>query len=108
MSNYSSHKQDDSSIAEVIIALLLTIPLMMWSGFVAMVLWNWFVPSVFSSAPTLSLWQAVGINLVVSMFAHQRNKANEEGRSVLEDAIYTLLYSGIMLGLGALVHGVFM
>jgi len=37
------------------------------NGFAIMKLWGWFVIPLFSSAPSLGLWQAVGLSMLCRM-----------------------------------------
>lgn len=54
----------------VIIAIIFAVPIMF--------LWNWLMPDIFG-LPTISIWQAIGINFLSSMlFQSSQNKGGGE------------------------------
>jgi membrane protein required for beta-lactamase induction len=53
----------------VLVALILGLPLML--------LWNWLMPTLFN-LPTITFWQAVGLNLLSGILFNKTNyKSNE-------------------------------
>jgi hypothetical protein len=54
------------------VALIVVYVPLAWlvNGWALSVLWNWFIPPVFESAPTLSVWPAVGVTIVLSMLTN--------------------------------------
>lgn len=46
------------------------------SGFTIMTLWNWFIPTIFTSAPSLTFWSGLGLALVVSYFTTHISQAD--------------------------------
>ncbi|OHA88118.1 MAG: hypothetical protein A2653_03045 [Candidatus Zambryskibacteria bacterium RIFCSPHIGHO2_01_FULL_43_25] len=75
----------------VILYLLVSIPVIVFDGFVLSKLWGWFVVTQFD-LPSLGVAQAVGISLIVSLLTYQiKNKSDEDSkpravRSVIESA----------------------
>jgi len=80
---------------------------MTWSGFVLMTTWNWFVPSVFTSLPVLTLPQAIGLGLVFWAFSHRRTWAVNEKDPLSElraDVFDSVCFGLLFLAIGAVVH----
>lgn len=64
-----------------VFVMLLTWPVFAaWKGFVLSKLWGWFAVPVFH-LPALSIWQAVGLCLVVGMFTAASRKRDEESNA---------------------------
>lgn len=94
-------------VGAIVVMLLAIVPLMLLEGYVLSRLWLWFIVPVFS-LPVLSVGQAVGIMVVVSMLKTQlTNKSNEEG-SLTSKMLVQLLTSAFMRlavwGIGYLVY----
>lgn len=61
------------------VGFMVAIPLaVMWKGFVLAKLWGWFVVSKFESIPPLSIAQAIGLAIVVSMFTGTYSSKDDE------------------------------
>lgn len=89
-------------------ALLLAQPLFaVWEGYAISVLWGWFVVPVFH-APPLHLAQAIGLDLVVSVFRWTvPSKADYDeplSSSAPRTLSFRLLTPGIALLFGAVVR----
>lgn len=75
-------------------------------SFVGKMMWNWFVPSVFASAPVMTTSHALGLSLVIPcfypgvVFAHTISGYNDG----LEKIAEKLVYAAVALGIGFLVH----
>ena len=42
------------------------------NGWALSSVWNWFIPTIFG-LPVLTLWQAVGVGMVLQLFVHNVN-----------------------------------
>ena len=71
----------------------------LFGGFCTMVLWGWFISPTFSLT-TLSIAQAIGLNIFVSLFTARSN----DGRDKLERRVIYYLTLLVALGLGWIVH----
>jgi len=81
------------------------VPVMMFTnGFALMKLWSWFVVTVFETAPTLTLWQALGLALVASMFTGKN--ASSTGNKQINFEIFIEGLANVVLRPGvALLFG---
>lgn len=76
-----------------VFGLVLFVPLLLWSAFVLMKLWGWFLVPL--GVPRIGLVGAVGVDLIVSLTAHQfvperqtmQNWAERVARAVVIPAI---------------------
>lgn len=72
-----------------------------WRGYVASLLWAWFVVPTFA-LPFISAYQAAGIGLVVSLFSHwPDNDDNLSWEWVLAVLVKLGFYPLMVLALGA-------
>jgi len=74
MSQKTPNEELEESIQEILISIvgiLFAFPLIIWNGFVAMKLWNWFIVKL--GAMPIELWLAVGISLVISYLTYKVN-----------------------------------
>jgi hypothetical protein len=55
-------------VAALFIGVAVWFPLCLWQGYVAALLWGWFVTPLFA-APALTTWQAVGLMITLHHFA---------------------------------------
>lgn len=73
-------------------------------GWTGSVLWNWFIPNIFTSAPTLRVGEAIGLTLVISTFVEMPDTDDDD------DPLFNLIYgAGLKIVLQAvlLVAGYF-
>lgn len=69
----------EKSWTEIILGLVLMFPLMLWRGFVFGKLWAWYLLPI--GAPPISLWQGLGIWLIVKYATfHQDDKVDNRPR----------------------------
>lgn len=85
--------------------------LVIGSGFVGMRIWNWFVPLAFSSAPTLGLGEAIGLNIVVGVFFRTSTYKRDDDKKL--DAAYfakamsnLIFFWALTLLIGWIVHSI--
>ena len=105
MSNERTASSD--AARTIVLSIILLVPLMIWSGFVIMTIWNWFVPGIFTSLPVLTFLQAIGLGLVFSAFSHRRTWAvNEKSplSELLADVFDNVCFGLLLLVTGAVVH----
>jgi len=96
----------------VIISLLLTPVLHIWSGFVLQKLWLWFVVPLFD-VPPLSIVQAIGVSIVVGFLTQRPAPYQERELKEAVKSITYLLVCGILdplvaLSIGWLIMTLFM
>lgn len=58
----------------VVFLTILFFPLMAWRGFVGAKLWQWFIEPLWPQLGHLSVWAAVGVMFVVSLFMPHRSR----------------------------------
>ena len=79
--------------------LLFLIAEILFGGFTTMILWGWFISPTFDLT-SLSLTQAIGLNIFISLFTARSNLGGDQfSRRVI--FFLTLL---VALGLGWIVH----
>ena len=71
----------------------------LFGGFCTMVLWGWFISPTFSLT-TLSIAQAIGLNIFISLFTARSNSGTDR----LERRVIYYLTLIVALGLGWIVH----
>lgn len=62
---------------DVLLSLILIIPVTLFSAYTTMTLWNWFIADTFNLIK-LSMWQAYGIDIVVSYLTYKKSPSNKE------------------------------
>lgn len=105
MSTYtdSGRKSSEGAGLAFIVYLVTAVPRFLWNGFVLKTIWNWFVPNIFLGAPTLSIAQALGLSLVVSIFTYKHAPTSDK-QSALE-AVLISLFNSLLVGCIALLFG---
>jgi hypothetical protein len=86
-----------------IIALLLSPFSFLLSGYTGQMLWKWFVAEQFG-VMSITLLQAVGLNVVVRFFTFQIPKKDSEPSPALYMTITSMFVSVFLLGYGWVVH----
>ena len=78
----------------------LTVPFMLWSGFVLVRLWSWFAVPL--GAPALTLAPAIGVNLLASfLVARGPGSKDNDWQRIVSFAIF---YPAVALLFGYFVH----
>jgi hypothetical protein len=90
-------------------SLATRIAMALFKGWVLSVLWNWFIPSTFTSVPRLSIGEAIGISLVLSWTIgfQQHQTEEEEGKiriTVFADAFHLFTKGVGLLFVGFILH----
>lgn len=83
---------------ELALALLLSILLTIFRGVVLASCWNWFLATVITQIPEISVGQAIGISFALSIFMENGRKSDDETglmARVIGTAIGYLLFWGI-------------
>lgn len=93
-----------SLIGGFVFETLLRIPGAYIIGFTVKTLWEWFILPVFTSAPSITVLQAAGINLVISFLTVQLQVQVDEETTIWEDAV-TGFMKAIMLCVSILLSG---
>ncbi len=87
--------------------LLLLMPAsLMWSGYVLSCLWGWFIVPTFG-LPPLAVAPAIGVALVVSFMAHQRQLGDDDTPATTRAAnaiAYAIAAPAVSLLVGWLVN----
>lgn len=95
--------------------LITIVPITIWRGWVLSVVWNWFIPKTFHGAPVLTIGQALGVALVVSVLtygigvtASNGSSKDVQGKSMLflvgTSLVTSLLFGALYLLLGFIYH----
>lgn len=94
----------------VAIFLLAAVPMTLFNGWMLSIMWNWFIPHIFSSMPTLSIGAAIGLSLVISAFVYipAKEAAEDEDPWVRFVGILLnpVLRGLLLLAIGAIVHSI--
>ena len=102
-----SVKSDDTDftmLAMLIVAPIIAlglIPVLLWNGWAASVLWGWFIVPTFG-APAISISQAAGMALVVGAFRFKLSSPKDE-TSLSMKIIAVLIGPPLAVGLGWVV-----
>lgn len=83
----------------IVVLLVAYVPLALFRGWVTALLWQWYVAD-YSDIPPLTVVQAVGIGILVSMFTGRVPSEEERDRHWVWDLGFGLLYPAIALGFG--------
>jgi len=90
----------------IVVSLILTIPSYLFSGYVLMKLWSWFIVPTFSTEP-ISYVAAAGITLIIGFLTHKRSSTNDDDGSL--SSAYARLFLSLvevfLVGLTALLLG---
>jgi hypothetical protein len=77
---------------------------MIVNGIVGMVLWNWFVPELFVSAPKLNVWEALGLYLTIVAFTRHAMDRMPQRLNNRDSLFVKLGLSAVLLILGFIIH----
>lgn len=59
------------------LGLIIVIALIsLFGGWIFMLLWNWVVPIIWTSAPILTFWQAWGISFLLTIIGNKFRSSN--------------------------------
>lgn len=105
-------RQERFSLSEFAIAVVgvisfatsFAIAVALFNGWVLSVMWNWFIPMTFTSAPRLSVGEAIGIALVLSALTNFPPSSQEKKEKTLLEAFIDII-SPFLRGLGLLLAG---
>jgi hypothetical protein len=89
------------SLLKFCVLLLLTLPSVLWSGFVLSVLWGWFAAPL--GAPVLTVGQACGVRAIVGYLTFTPPKENEETSSTAHTIVFAALAPALALFFGWLI-----
>lgn len=62
----------------VVLAACLLIPFILYWGWAAHLCWNWVIPPLFA-LPPLSIWQAIALTSVISLFLGKFGRPKKKG-----------------------------
>lgn len=66
-----TNKKEETSLSLAIISIVITlvsfVPMMMYSGYVTSMYWEWFMMPIFLGLPAMTYLQGIGVNLVLSL-----------------------------------------
>ena len=90
----------------MILMLVTTLILIVFDGWVLSVLWNWFVPNIFTGAPELILGSAIGVTLVVAIVNADPIDESAESPSIAQ-ALFIGVFRGlVLLAIGFVVQSI--
>ncbi len=106
-----SHNSGSGAVLLIPFLLLAIVPIVAYNGWVLSVLWNWFVPNIFTSAPHLSIGEAIGLALVVAAFLNIQSNDEKQEYDSLGQKTLVILATPILRGLlflaaGLIVHAI--
>ena len=87
----------ENKTGDALLALILLVPMTLFSAFTTMKLWNWFIADTFNLI-RLGMWQAYGVDLVVTYLTYKKIPKNKEEKvygttlGMLETAMVTLVF----------------
>lgn len=89
----------NNQTGDALLALILLVPVTLLSAYTTMNLWNWFVSNTFNIIK-LGMWQAYGIDLLVTYLTYKKTPKEEEKEygttlGLLEAAFITLVFLGV-------------
>lgn len=94
----------NENLVGCLVGLLLIIPMVALRGWVLSLLWRWLFVPIFG-LPALSVWQAIGVSVVVGVFQMRGPKDDDD--SILEgvprSTIYSVLTYAVALASGWIV-----
>lgn len=94
-------KEEEGCVAALIWMVWFT-PGVLLSGWVTMLLWGWFITPL--GAPTIGLWHAVGLNIIVGfMHTTTNNNSDDPIETILTQIGTRILMAAIALGVGWVV-----
>ncbi|HRQ86823.1 MAG TPA: hypothetical protein PLY16_01805 [Candidatus Saccharibacteria bacterium] len=76
------------------------VPSTIFNGWVLSVIWNWFMPVIFPALGPLTIIQAIGLSLTISVFIPSSADNKKEESATWLEIILTWLYK--TLGRGSL------
>jgi hypothetical protein len=97
-----------------VIALFIILPPLAWfvNGLCVKTLWDWFVLPVFETAPAISIWQAVGLMMVVTTLTDRMvfyQVVQDPKKSTLTHSLVQLLVSPIItIAVGYVLKSLFL
>ena len=103
-----------NQLISLVVILVLVIPSWLLMGFTGVYFWEWFVLPVFTLAPAITLWQAVGLILVGRYFAsvplipRLNSIKDDHDFEVLYHNIMHMFYVVIALFVGWIIQAVFL
>jgi len=108
-----ANKDRSEAAVAAVISVILTPFLLLWDAWVLKVLWGWFAVQTFS-LPSLTLYSAMGILLLVShisptLWSASNQVAEDENGQMwclLYRVSHSVIYPLFMLVVGALLHAV--
>lgn len=102
-------RNSDNALLAFILGLLIAGPYALWNGFVASILWRWFVSSTFH-VPVISVLEAAGLALLISFITNQTapdtyaELQKKPMEKFSERLVAAVLGPAITLAIGAIVH----
>lgn len=94
---------------KAIIAIVIDLVSILVSAFCGMIIWNWFMPPLFSEIPTLTFGSAIGLSLVLTVFdpsssSHKYEEADNNPDLFFRNVILNQVMNGITKPVFVLVY----
>ncbi len=100
-------------MSALIVGLAVDIVAIFVSAMCGMVIWNWFIPPVFPTAPQLTVPFAMGLSFTVSAFISTKqykldDLEDDEGvfNAIFSQAMNGIIKPVFLLGFGWIVHSI--
>lgn len=89
---------------DALLAVILFIPSVLFSAYTTMTLWNWFISDTFNIIK-LGMWQAYGIDLVVTYITYKKTNEESDKKSFAASRgmFEAILITGLFLLTGLVV-----
>jgi len=78
-------------LISALVVLILIPVLQVFNGVILSIMWGWFIVPIFH-LPQLSITQAIGISLIVSILGNQAGDNNKEKSSQSSNDLFILIY----------------
>jgi hypothetical protein len=88
---------------KICFAILVLFLLAISGGFVFMYLWDWFIVTAFQ-VQHLTLIECIGVSFFIGYNKGKTNTKENQLKDLGKDFIESLIYSGIILFLGYVIH----
>lgn len=96
-------------VGGIVLVGLLIAGVVVVDGFVMKMVWNWFVPHIFHSAPHLGIGEAIGLALIPTAFWGQmdtKKKDKEREHGAIHAISMVLGRWGMILLMGWIIHSI--
>jgi hypothetical protein len=91
------------TLGKFVAAIVMIIIGLLVGGFILMMTWSWFIVPVFPTLPVLTLGQAIGIDVFISLLTAKMDDKDRDFEEMFEKFAKGLFYSAVLLFVAWLV-----